>query len=362
MGSRRPLTTTFLVSLLAACDGADRPVLEGPPDGGADGAPGTTIDADRAVAADSACVGGGLFDAADGAHGLDVDGGPVDLRAYLAPTGEPRRYRLASGALYATYVFAEATPDFQRLYESTFDQGLSGRLVTWQKIYDSPAPGCTSTYAQLWLGDDLSVTEVGDWFATDGCSPSIAFGYRTLDHASASGLVWSSAGGLTAVRSSAREVAVFYQRGPGGAYEDGGAEAYSRVVLLERFAQWTAPYGRGPGRDWEPGAGRTYDDVVRVLFYHGVRDADLRAGLRRPMRCSDADYDPTSPLGALVLSFSDYESYAIELHLARGRGIVREALGFNETGYWGAANICRGAFMGRDADASTAAWAAYLDE
>jgi hypothetical protein len=26
-GSRRPLTTTFLVSLLAACDGAGRPVL-----------------------------------------------------------------------------------------------------------------------------------------------------------------------------------------------------------------------------------------------------------------------------------------------------------------------------------------------
>ncbi|MEI8258089.1 MAG: hypothetical protein WCJ30_20625 [Deltaproteobacteria bacterium] len=287
---------------------------------------------------------------------------PLDLRPYFASAGTTQRYRTADGRLYATYVFQPATSDFDLLYTSLMDQGTPGHLITWQKIYDSPHAGCTATYAQLWMGDNRSVTEVGDWFATDGCTPSIAFGYHTLDRSRPSGLTWSPTGGVNYTTSAPVEVSVFHQATPGAAYAPGGAEAYSDVVLLEHFDAWTAPVGRSAAGAWVAGEGRTYADVVRVLFYHGVRDAEIIAGARAPTRCTTASYDPSSPNGRLYHSYSNYESYTIELYLARGHGIVREALGFTESSYWGAANVCRGAFMGYDAAAAQTAWAAHLDE
>jgi hypothetical protein len=284
---------------------------------------------------------------------------PLDLRPYFAHRGARQTYRTHGGALYGHYVFAEASADFRTLYDNLLDQRHPGRLLTWQKIYDAPRPECTATYGLLWLGDDWSVTEVGDWYANDGCTPSVAFGYQQAGRPS--GIFWSPAGGLETTVSPRVDVDVFRQLESGTPYTDSGYDAHSAVVLLEHLPTWTSPVGRSGG-SWAAGNGRTYTDVLRVLFYHGTRSPEIIAGTRAPRRCEATTYDATSPLGRLYRSFDNYETYAIELTLARDVGIVREALAYTESDYWGASNVCRGAYMGMDAEAAARTWGAYLDE
>jgi len=357
--SRRQCGMHTVLFVLGGCAGPARPH-----DAGTDAS--LHVDARVEAVPDAADVSdarGELADAGLDAFRSEDDSGvapsPIDLRPYFATGGARQTYRAHSSALYGHYVFSEGSSDLQRLYDSLLDQGHPGRLLSWQKIYDSPRPECTATYGLLWLGDDLSVTEVGDWFANDGCTPDVAFGYRADGRPS--GLFWSPVGGLGTTPSPRVDVDVFRQSLPGDPYADSGYDAHSSVVMLEQLATWTAPVGRRGGA-WAEGNGRTYSDVVRVLFYHGTRSPEIIRGTVMPRRCSASDYDASSPLGRLYRSFGDFESYAIELTLARGVGIVREALAYTESAYWGAGNVCRGAYMGFDADAAARTWAAYLDE
>lgn len=301
----------------------------------------------------------------DTRHG-DLEAGvatPIDTRPYWVHTGLLQTYRRWDGSIYGRYRFtAHASGPFFDLYQQLYDQGHPGSLVSWEKQYPATGGGyCTPTYGQLWLGDDASVTEVGDWLAGDGCTPDRAFGYRSFDGMQNLGLTWSPPVGLTTTLSPDVEVRVYTQATPGAYYLDNGYDAYSSVVLHKAHASWTAPYGKDAAGKWVAGAGATYGDVLQLVFYHGTRSPELRDGLVAPTRCSGQDLDPAWPRAALYRSFKNYNSYAIELYLARGIGIVAEALLFSESDYWGAANVCKGAIMGQDHPSAERAWMSNLD-
>ena len=288
---------------------------------------------------------------------------PIDMTPYWARAGELQTYRKWNGALFGRYRFLEDNSEaFLPLYQQFYDQGYPGTLVSWQKEYPSGNSFCTATYGMLWFGDDQSIVEVGDWLAFEGCMTYGAFGYRRLGQPENSGLTWSPAGGLGWVLPPEFEVDVIRQNTVGGAYVDNGYDAYSTVVMLEHEATWTAPYGdEGMPGQWAAGAGTTYSDVVRLVFYHGTRSPEIQSGVASPTRCGPDSMDADWPRSQLYRPYADYESYAIELRLARDVGIVSEALLFTESDYWGAQFVCTGAVMGFEHEAAEQAWTWYLD-
>ena len=288
---------------------------------------------------------------------------PVNIQPYWARSGKLQTYRRSDGSVYSYFRFTTHTSGpFMDLYRSVYDQGTPGSLVTWQKTYPKGSSYCTPTYGMLWFGqNDASVIEVGDWFAGDGCNPDRAFGYRDFGGTRNVGLTWSPPGGVPREISIDQQVRAYTQSLPDTAYKWNGYDVYSSVVLLGHYDTWTAPYGRDSAGVWRAGAGKTYNDVVHIVLYHGTRSPEQRAGTAQPTRCGPAHVDPAWPRAALYRPFPTYQSYAIELHLARGIGVVKESLLFNESSYWGEQNVCRGNIMGYDHDAAEKAWAAYLD-
>jgi hypothetical protein len=287
---------------------------------------------------------------------------PIDTRPYWARAGLLQTYRRWDGSIYGRYRFTErASGPLFDLYQQFYKQVHPGALVSWEKQYPAEGGGyCTPTYGLLWLGDDASVTEVGDWWAKGGCKPDRAFGYRSFDGTQNLGLTWSPPGGLTAVLSPDVEVRVYAQATPGAYYLDTDWDAFSSVVLRKSHASWTAPYGTDASGKWVAGAGATYSDVLQLVLYHGRRSKELREGLVAPTRCT-AQLDPAYPRAALYRPFKTYNTYAIELYLARGIGIVAEVLLFNETDHWGKENICKGAIMGQDHATMERIWSSTLD-
>lgn len=288
---------------------------------------------------------------------------PIDLTPYWARAGELQTYRKSQGELLGRYRFTEDPGDsFLPLYQQLYDQGHPGTLVSWQKEYPVGDSFCTATYGLLWFGEDGSITEVGDWLAFEGCTTYGAFGYRRLGTGENSGLIWSPAGGLGWSITPELEVDVLRQNTPGAEYLDHGYDAYSTVVLLDRLDSWTAPYGdEGTPGQWVAGGGTTYFDVVHLVLYHGTRSPEIQSGVESPTRCGPETLDPAYPRAQLSRSYADYESYAIELRLARDVGIVSEALLFTESDFWGASAVCSGAVMGFDHDAAEQAWTWFLD-
>ncbi len=285
----------------------------------------------------------------------------MDLRDYIPRAGTPQNYARYDGSPFGTYVFAQTNGmgPFDSLYSTFFDLGRPGVLVSWQKQYGA----CIATYAQLWLGDDASVTELGDWFASTGCGPDVAFGYRTAAGQN-TGLGWSPPGGLGGAAYSVLDFHVYRQNSPGLAYADGGHQAYSRVHARARYATFTPRFGRNALGQWMEGAGTTYNDVVEVVMHHGTRSPAMLAGTTAAQRCTaGVDFNPADARTALYQSQPTYESYGMQLFLARGVGIVQEALLFTENDYWDTPTgdqTCHGAIMGFDPQAQLG-WQWFLD-
>lgn len=272
--------------------------------------------------------------------------GALDLRDYL-PSSNTVRLSSAAGEAVARYTFTAQPPGYFGLYQGLMNLGKPGRHYTWRKDYWKNGAWCTPTVAILFLGDDQSVTEVGDWMAATPCVPGRAFGYRT-DAGAVTGLAWAPPGGLTE-KPAVVEMKTWAQDFPGAAYRPNGYGAYSKVGLIEVLPSYTPPIGRDVYGQWGEGRARTYTNVVHMVMYHGTR-----APNPAPVRC---DMPPIAARGAYYQSFRDYDTYAIELWLAAGIGVIQERITFMESGaFWGLPN-CNGAeFSG------PGSWATYIDE
>lgn len=259
----------------------------------------------------------------------------LDLREYLPET--QTYLNTASGKQHSRYTFFSGNASLDGLYYSFHNLNKSGVPTYWKKDYFTNGAWCTATYAILFKGDDESVTETGDWFASTPCTPNVAFGYRTEAGAN-TGLAWTL--------NATAEMNVWRQSVPGAAYTYSNYQAFSRTGAVEVLPTFTPKYGR-TGGIWAEGNGTIYSDVVHIVMYHGTRKDTGQV----PVRCTA----PISAFGAYYQSFKNYNSYAIELWLAKGIGIVQERTTFVEdASYWGVPN-CNGYVFNQT-------WEWYKDE
>lgn len=269
----------------------------------------------------------------------------VDLQQYF-PDYKVITLNKAAGTAATRYTMQKSPTPLDTFYNNFLSQNKPGLPYMWRKEYWRDGAWCTATYAILFMGEDGSVTETGDWFANSGCTPNVAFGYKTAAGVKA-GLLWSGAGGLSDV-SVIAEVDVWRQNTPGAAYTNSGNKAYSKTGLIEYLTEYTVPYGRDEYGVWREGGGKTYADVVRIVMYHGTKSPTSTS-----IRC----VGPISANGAYYQSYKDYNSYAIEIYLAKGLGIIQHNTPFIEDGtFWGMSN-CNG-----DIFQYPGQWATYIDE
>jgi hypothetical protein len=220
----------------------------------------------------------------------------------------------------------------------------------WRKEYYRSGSWCTDTYGVLFMGDDLSITETGDWTAGVPCTPDRAQGYRVPGTYTYSGLAWSGVGGLSDV-PVVKEVDVWKQPSPGAGMTFTGVKAFSRTGVVKVLPLFTPAYGRDGCGVWGPGNSRTYCDVAHIVMYHGTKTPNVA-----PVRC----VGPISTAaGPYYQSYKDYSSYAIELWLAPGVGIIQENCPFIEdaTAWGGAISNCSGDIFA----ASPGSWITYID-
>ena len=270
----------------------------------------------------------------------------VDLQQYF-PQYAVIQYKKADGSDYARYTFQKSPSGIDSLYNGYMSLGIAGSPYMWRKEYWKASAWCTATYAVLFMGDDGSVTETGDWMVSaTACTPNTMLGYRK-PNGSNTGLVWASAGGLSDT-PEIREMDVFRQNTPNAAVTNSGTDAYSKTGLVEVLDYYTPPYGRDAEGVWREGGGKTYTDVIHIVMYHGTRTATPA-----PVRC----IGPISAKGVYYQSYKDYNSYAIELWLARGVGIIQENTPYIEDASWWGMSNCTGNMFQWPGQ-----WMSYIDE
>jgi len=258
---------------------------------------------------------------------LSLPAQAVNLTEYFPPSSTVLLTK-SDGKENARYTFTQAPQGFIGLYYTFLNINKPGYHYTWRKEYKINGVWCTVTFAVLFMGDDGSVTEVGDWLSSGGgCTPNTVFGYRDTNTNIPTGLMWSPAGGLTTIPATS-EMDVISQESPGAAFSMKGYQTYSRVGLVEKLDEYTPPYGRDLAGNWCAGCARTYRDVVHIVMYHGTRNASTV-----PIRCGNL---PISANGPYYQSFKNYNSYAIELWISKSHGIIQENTPFIEdAAYWG---------------------------
>lgn len=256
----------------------------------------------------------------------------VDLREYF-PASNTIKLNRPNGNEHARYTFTASPQVFEGLYNAYYDLGTDGYHYSWRKEYKINGSWCTKTYGLLFMGDDKSITEVGDWMDRGSCHPDVLFGYKSaLNGGSNTGLLWSPAGGLTSDPTTI-EVFTAAQNAPNMAYSTNGWQAFSRVGLISELETYTPEFGRDSNGVWGEGNANTYTDVVHIVMYHGTKGPNTT-----PVRCEA----PIAANGAYYQSYKDYNSYAIELWMAKGIGVIKEITTFIEDGsYWGKTN-CNG--------------------
>lgn len=269
----------------------------------------------------------------------------VDLRDYFPPYAV-HVYNKSTGTENSRFTFQKTPTPMDNLYTNYLDINKPGYTYMWRKEYKQSGAWCTATYAVLRMGDDKSVTEVGDWLASTPCTPNTVFGYKTPEGVT-SGILWSGPGGLSDNPVLA-EVDVWRQNTPGAVYAFGGSKAYSRTGMIEHLVTFTPRYGRDSEGVWREGGSKTYTDVVRVVMYHGTKRPNTA-----PIRC----VGPIAANGVYYQSYKDYNSYAMEIYLAKGVGIIQHNTPFIEDGtFWGIPN-CNG-----DIFNNPGAWVTYIDQ
>ena len=269
----------------------------------------------------------------------------VDLRAYF-PDQAVYVYNKADGSASTRYTFQKSPNAMDNLYTNYLDIGKPGYTYMWRKEYWQSGAWCTVTYAVLRMGDDKSVTEVGDWLSSSPCTPNVVFGYKTPSGIK-TGLLWSGPGGLSDAATIA-EVDVWRQNTPGAAYAFSGSKAYSKTGVVEHLETYTPPYGRDEYGVWREGGSKTYSDVLRVVMYHGTKQLNGTT-----IRC----IGPIAAHGVYYQSYKDYNSYAIEIYLASGVGIIQHNTPFIEDGTFWSIPHCNG-----DIFNNPGAWVTYIDQ
>jgi hypothetical protein len=273
----------------------------------------------------------------------------IDLREYFPDFGQ-LVYNKSDGNVTARFTLQRSLPGaptgIDSLYNGYMNLGKPGVPYMWRKEYWRNGAWCTKTYAVLFMGDDCSVTEAGDWYSDGPCTPSVALGYKTAAGA-ISGLYWSGPGGLSEVPALV-EIDVWRQNTPGGAYGNSGVKTFGRTGLIERLDTFTPKFGRDIDGVWREGGSKEYEDVAHIVMYHGTRHPN-----ETPVRC----VAPMTANGPYYQSFKDYNSYAIELWLAKGIGIVQHNTPFIEKGWDTIPNCAGDIFSG-----NPGSWVSYIDQ
>ena len=269
----------------------------------------------------------------------------IDLRGYF-PDSNIVTLNKSGGTVSTRYTFKKSPSGMDALYYGYLNINKPGLPYMWRKEYLTAGTWCTPTYAVLFMGDDKSITEVGDWYASTPCTPNVVFGYKTATGVPA-GLLWSGAGGLSDTAAIA-EVDIWRQNTPGAAYLNSGSKAYSKTGLIELLSQYTPPFGRDEFGVWCEGGSKTYQDVAHIVMYHGTKTPGVQ-----PVRC----IGPISANGAHYQSYKDYSSYAIELWIAKGVGIIQENTPFIEDAtFWNIPNCTGNIFS------NPGSWITYIDQ
>jgi hypothetical protein len=276
----------------------------------------------------------------------------IDLREYF-PTSYTSTFRTPSGALSTRYTLTNAPSGYLSLYNTYLNIGKTGYHYTWKKEYYKAGAWCTATVGILFMAEDKSVTEVGDWMSRggDGCTPNTVFGYKNFTTNSNTGLAWSPVDGLTEA-PAIHEMNTVSQDTQGAAYQLNGYQAFSKTGVIEILPTYTPPYGRDSSGNWCAGCSKTYTDVVHIVMYHGTKNATSA-----PIRCSATS--PIAATGAYYQSFKNYNAYGVELWLAKGKGIIQEDFTFVEdASYWqGAFPNCSGSVF-----SAPHVWTKFIDE
>lgn len=247
----------------------------------------------------------------------------LDLRDYFI-TEYTVNLNAANGNKQSQYTFFKNNAGLLNVYNSLLNINKAGEPFYWRKEYWINNQWCTATFAIMFSGDDKNIYEAGDWLASTPCTPNTTLGYRS--NGVPTGLVWS-------LDETISEMNVWRQNTPSSAYAYSGNQAYSKTGLVKHLETFTPKFGRLNGV-WAEGNGTTYTDVVHMVLYHGTRKDTNQV----TVRCNA----PLIADGAYYQSFKNYNSYAIELWLAKGVGIVQERTTFIEDGsYFGTPN-CTG--------------------
>ncbi len=264
----------------------------------------------------------------------------VDLREYFV--NNTIYLNTASGAKQAKYTFTSSNAGLESIYSNYHQLGKAGTPYFWRKEYFQNNAWCTYTYGILFKGIDQSITETGDWYANSPCTPNVVLGYKTPSNTN-TGLVWSPDGGLTP-SVNYHESNVWNQGVAGGTYTNTGVKTFSKTGLIEVLDTFTPDYGRLDGV-WAQGNAKTYTDVVHMVMYHGTTSTPTT-------RCN---YSPLTATGTYYQSFKNYNSYAIELWMAKGIGIIQERIPFVERGADLGTTDCNGYVF------NNASWQWYID-
>ncbi len=298
----------------------------------------------------------------------------IDFRKYWPNEYTSVVARKYDGTFYSDYRFYPLTggklvrgtniigEDFYKTY---FDLKKPGYPYQWEKRYGE-ARTMTPTIAFIFMGDDLSVTEVGDFYGVDGATPSVAFGYSTNSTAIIpSGLLWSGIGGLKTASSNTaltipktslieNLVIARQQKKLTEPYALGDAQAWSELVVMETLPTYTPPYGRSATGVWGKGNGREYKDVIRVILYHGTRLPG-----HNDFTCASS---VKPEYASLYRTKPGYHTYAMEFYFAPGKGRIQEAFLYTEDGsYWKQPNCQFGTIFKNNPNTLELA-ASYIDE
>lgn len=214
-----------------------------------------------------------------------------------------------------TSYYADSNGTITTRYDFKYTKGFDdweidkpGRMYTWKKSFLVGNRFVTKTIQPLLFARDGSVIELG------GKKKGQQVTYSK-------GLYWSGKGGLS-TNYVTKQMDVLVNGEVIG-------RAYSHSALIEQMPVFTLDGGNH----------QTYTDVIHIIMYHGTDNAD-------PVRC----WDKTKANPGQYVTFKGYNSYAIELWLARGVGIIKQVIPYIEDGRtrWDMPNCQGNLFTGGD--------------
>ena len=234
----------------------------------------------------------------------------IDLREYF-PDHRVIYLNKQNGTPHARYTLTKNRVGFEGLYNSLLKLPKTGNPYVWQKEYYKSGVWTTATYGILFMGDDGSVTEVGDWLHLGGGNFG-AFGYRNHTTGANCGLVWSPAGGLSG-EPQFDEMNTIAQAYSGAAFALNGAKCYSECGLIDVIPSMEV-------------GGAVFTDVAHIVMYHGVKNPGVL-----PLKEGKL---PLTANGVYYRNRAEWSEYAMELWMVKGVGIIKERTPFIENASW----------------------------